>query len=202
MTTRSITGVYSWTKSNPHPHQGGSWEGLCEQYVNNAGDFTNAFSTATLELAHASKLYTPTQVPAGKAPDGWLYHWAYIDATDHVDYGHVAFAYSSGSALMASSYVTQLLGDGVGLIHAADYATASGHHYLGASPDHGGQYLLGVPHTLATPAKRYHTVVKGDTLASIAAADKTTWQKLYALNVGVVGKDPDAIVPGEKLLLP
>lgn len=199
--TRTITAVRDWTKSNPHPHQGGSWEGLCEQYVNNAGDFSNAFSTATLDLKAASHLYTPSQVAVGKAPDGWLYHWAYI-GSDGVDYGHVAFAYSDGSALMASSYITQALGDGVGLIHAADYERASGHHYLGASPDHGGQYLLGVPHSLATPAKRYHTVVKGDTLTTIAEADHTTWQKLYALNLGVVGRDPDAIVPGEKLLLP
>lgn len=201
--TRSITGVRDWTKANPKRPDGSSWEGWCEAFVTDAGGFTNTFASATLELAHASHLYTPSQVPAGKAPSGWLYHWAFVDS-DGNDYGHVAFAYDGGLALMASSYITTHIGDATGFIPAKDYATASGHHYLGASPDHGGQYLLGVPHSLpaSAPAKRYHTVVKGDTLSSIAAADKTTWQKVYALNAKVVGRDPDAIVPGEKLLLP
>lgn len=199
--TRSITAARDWVKAHPKRPNGSSWAGWCEALVTDAGDFTNSFSTASLELAHASHLYTPSQVAVGKAPAGWLYHWAYI-GDDGVDYGHVAFALDGGLALMASDYITVALGTGVGTIPAAEYATRSGHHFLGSSPDHGGQYLAGVPRSLSAPAKRYHTVVAGDTLSSIAAADHTTWQKVYALNAKIVGRDPDAIVPGEKLLLP
>ncbi|MEU5113749.1 transglycosylase family protein [Streptomyces longwoodensis] len=45
-----------------------------------------------------------------------------------------------------------------------------------------------------------YTVRQGDTLSTIAAANGTTWQRLYAANQAVVGGDPDLIVPGQRLL--
>ncbi|SHN28193.1 transglycosylase family protein [Actinacidiphila paucisporea] len=58
-----------------------------------------------------------------------------------------------------------------------------------------------------TPAKtaahdRY-TVVPGDTLSGIAADQHVGggWPKLYADNRGVVGSDPDLILPGQRLAL-
>ncbi|MEU3507350.1 transglycosylase family protein [Streptomyces longwoodensis] len=57
----------------------------------------------------------------------------------------------------------------------------------------------------AVPASRGasrgdYTVREGDTLSTIAAANGTTWQRLYAANQVVVGGDPDLIVPGQRLL--
>ncbi|RKN08690.1 transglycosylase family protein [Streptomyces radicis] len=46
-----------------------------------------------------------------------------------------------------------------------------------------------------------YTVVRGDTLSAIAAAFGTTWYQLYADNAGVVGDDPDLIIPGQELTL-
>ncbi|MGJ7439732.1 transglycosylase family protein [Aquipuribacter sp. MA13-6] len=44
-----------------------------------------------------------------------------------------------------------------------------------------------------------HTVVSGDTLSSIARANGTTWQTVYAANRDVVGADPDVIRIGQVL---
>ncbi|MER6958820.1 transglycosylase family protein [Streptomyces sp. NPDC000618] len=46
-----------------------------------------------------------------------------------------------------------------------------------------------------------YTVVRGDTLSTIAARNATTWQRIYAANKAVVGGDPDLIVPGQRLTL-
>ncbi|MGW0944747.1 transglycosylase family protein [Streptomyces sp. NPDC002623] len=46
-----------------------------------------------------------------------------------------------------------------------------------------------------------YTVVRGDTLSTIAARYATTWQRIYAANKAVVGGDPDLIVPGQRLTL-
>ncbi|POX47318.1 transglycosylase [Streptomyces sp. Ru71] len=46
-----------------------------------------------------------------------------------------------------------------------------------------------------------YTVREGDTLSGIAARQGTSWQRIYAANQGVIGGDPDLIVPGMKLAL-
>jgi LysM repeat protein len=45
-----------------------------------------------------------------------------------------------------------------------------------------------------------YTVVRGDTLAKIAAAHGQSWHELYQLNVGVIGADPNVLVPGQVLV--
>ncbi|MVO89562.1 LysM peptidoglycan-binding domain-containing protein [Streptomyces sp. p1417] len=44
-----------------------------------------------------------------------------------------------------------------------------------------------------------YTVRSGDTLSRIAAAHGTSWQRIFAANQGVIGGDPDVIVPGQRL---
>ncbi|MFD5099967.1 transglycosylase family protein [Streptomyces albidochromogenes] len=48
-----------------------------------------------------------------------------------------------------------------------------------------------------------YTVAGGDTLSTIADAEDVRggWQRLYAANRGVVGADPDLILPGQRLTL-
>ncbi len=48
----------------------------------------------------------------------------------------------------------------------------------------------------------HYTVRSGETLASIARKFCTTWQSIYALNRGVIGPDPDHVVPGMALVVP
>ncbi|MGV9880417.1 LysM peptidoglycan-binding domain-containing protein [Streptomyces sp. NPDC003006] len=61
--------------------------------------------------------------------------------------------------------------------------TVSGHADRGASRGTSGNY----------------TVRAGDTLSGIAARHGTGWQQLYAANRVVIGGDPHAIVPGQRL---
>ena len=197
--TNNWNGVLSYAHNTP-THDGGSWNGWCEAFVHDAGGFTNGFGTANLDLLASSHVYTPSQVKIGTAPQGWLYHWAYV--AEGVNYGHVAFSDGAGNALMASGFVTNAIHSDLGYIKAADYEVHSGNHYVGCSPDHGGQYLVGVPHSIPAPASKKYTVKSGDTLSSIAAAHNTTWQKLYALNVKVIGSNPNVIKAGEVLTLP
>lgn len=198
--TNNWAGVVAYAKNHP-TNNGQNWDGRCEAFVCDAGGFTNAFNTATLELAHASKLYTPSQISIGKAPQGWLYHWAFV-GSNGVDYGHVGFSDGAGNALMASGYVENAIHSNLGYIKAADYEAHSGHHFIGTSPDHGGQYLTGVAHSIPAPASKKYAVKSGDSLSSIAAAHQTTWQKIYALNQKVIGSNPNAIKVGEVLTLP
>ncbi|WTX00500.1 transglycosylase family protein [Streptomycetaceae bacterium NBC_01309] len=59
------------------------------------------------------------------------------------------------------------------------------------------------PAPSAKTAKADYTVVVGDTLFKIARAHDVTggWQKVYDLNRGVVGGNPNLIFPGQKLAL-
>lgn len=196
--TNTVTQAIAWAQAHPKTPHGDDWNGWCEMLVADAGGFTNSFSTATLELAAASRVYTNAQLPIAKVPNGWLFHWAYV-GSDGVNYGHVAIQTPHG-ALMASSYVETAIHSHLGYIVPAHYQAKSGHQYLGASPDHGGQYLAGVPHTL--PTANTYVVKSGDTLGGIATAHHTTWQVLYALNRSVIGSNPNLIKVGERLTLP
>lgn len=59
----------------------------------------------------------------------------------------------------------------------------------------------GYPRYLDVPSvkPKVHVVAKGDTLVGLAKTYKTTWQKLYAANKAVIGKDPKLIKPGMRL---
>jgi LysM repeat protein len=46
-----------------------------------------------------------------------------------------------------------------------------------------------------------YTVKSGDNLSDIAAAEGTTWQKVYASNRSTVGSDPNLIQPGQVLTI-
>ncbi|MFD0418839.1 transglycosylase family protein [Streptomyces sp. NPDC127108] len=46
-----------------------------------------------------------------------------------------------------------------------------------------------------------YTVRSGDTLSRIAAAHGTSWQRIFAANQGVIGGDPNMIVPGQRLVV-
>ncbi len=52
----------------------------------------------------------------------------------------------------------------------------------------------------APPAPKQHSVEDGETLASIAAANNTTWERLFYKNTSVA--DPNVITPGETLVIP
>lgn len=47
-----------------------------------------------------------------------------------------------------------------------------------------------------------YTVVKGDSLAKIASDYSATWQSLYCANQKMIGTNPNAISPGERLTIP
>ncbi|MFC7161802.1 transglycosylase family protein [Aquipuribacter hungaricus] len=57
------------------------------------------------------------------------------------------------------------------------------------------------PAAPAAPSGRVYTVRSGDTLGSIARANGTTWQSLYAANRDVVGANPGLIRIGQQLRL-
>ncbi|ASS74076.1 hypothetical protein CIG75_03135 [Tumebacillus algifaecis] len=57
----------------------------------------------------------------------------------------------------------------------------------------------------SAPAPKTHTVVSGDTLWALAKrylSDGAKYMEIYNLNVGVIGKDPNLIRPGQVLKLP
>lgn len=72
-------------------------------------------------------------------------------------------------------------------------------------PANGGLALLKLPEpevpvVMLPPKPIEYTVAKGDNLTKIAEANNTTWIRLWQKNSGLV--DPDAIKPGDKLIIP
>ncbi|MFG3497561.1 transglycosylase family protein [Streptomyces sp. NPDC047928] len=57
------------------------------------------------------------------------------------------------------------------------------------------------PTTVPNQRRESYTVARGDSLSGIAEAERVRggWQRLYAENRGVIGTDPDLILPGQKL---
>jgi murein DD-endopeptidase MepM/ murein hydrolase activator NlpD len=51
------------------------------------------------------------------------------------------------------------------------------------------------------PKSRTHTVRRGETLSTIAALYKTTWQKIYADNKQIIGSNPNRISVGKRLTI-
>ncbi|QIG62535.1 LysM domain-containing protein [Sporosarcina phage Lietuvens] len=59
----------------------------------------------------------------------------------------------------------------------------------------------------STKKKKTHTVVRGDSLFKIAARSDvygsgSQWRKIYDANKKVIGKNPNLIKPGQKLVIP
>lgn len=52
------------------------------------------------------------------------------------------------------------------------------------------------------PKVRTHIVRSGETLSSIGARYKVTWQKIYNANKRVIGSNPNMIKPGQRLTIP
>jgi nucleoid-associated protein YgaU len=55
--------------------------------------------------------------------------------------------------------------------------------------------------------KAEHTVAEGETLSDLAlkyygSADKDKWMAIYEANKGVIGDNPNIIVPGQVLKIP
>ena len=62
-----------------------------------------------------------------------------------------------------------------------------------------------ITHTPAAEPHRQHRVRPGESLWSIAETrlgDPTYWPRIYALNRGLIGPEPDLIQPGQLLRLP
>ncbi|WP_106766826.1 LysM peptidoglycan-binding domain-containing protein [Paenibacillus faecalis] len=61
------------------------------------------------------------------------------------------------------------------------------------------------PRTDMKEKKKTYTVKPGDSLSKIAKlelGDSSKWNQIYKLNQKVIGKNPNAIKPGQKLVLP
>lgn len=132
--TRTIEGVLEWAKKNPlYTYKDGagrkkSWAGLCEAFVNNAGDFSQSFDSALL-AGDASGWLNPNWKTA---PIGAIHYWAGVGGD-----GHVAFELGGGTLLMASSRVSNI-GTALGTIHFTDYGLPL---YRGWAMKHGDETL-------------------------------------------------------------
>jgi hypothetical protein len=137
---RSIEDVIVWTRDPAHhsPHQGGSWHNRCEQYTNNAGNFTQSFSTA-FKAAQASG---PLTSDLTGIPNGAIGYWRGV-VIGGEECGHTAFWYN-GEWWMASDAVTNMVGKGTGSIAPAEYARRRPFaKWLGWTLRHGTETLAG-----------------------------------------------------------
>lgn len=101
---------------------------------------------------------------------------------------------SQGTPLQPQAAVASNLLGTVPASHAAH------HHLTGTAP----AATTGAQDRAARTEKPKSKTVKvkpGDTLSKIAAANGTTWQKLYQLNKGAIS-DPNVIRAGQSLKLP
>ncbi|UOE45897.1 hypothetical protein [Agromyces larvae] len=137
---RTFSEVIAWSK-NPSAAAAGehvSWAGLCEEYINNSGNFNQAFSSALL----AGNASGPLRTDYASAPAGAIVYWAGVGGD-----GHVAYIYQQDAdpvLLMASSSVDEHWGRNIGLIRLSRYQAKFGHPLRGWTLRHGTETLAGV----------------------------------------------------------
>jgi len=61
------------------------------------------------------------------------------------------------------------------------------------------------PYSPTRPSSSYYTITSGDTLWGIAMrfyGNGAEWQRIYQANIGIIGGNPNPILPGERLSIP
>lgn len=197
-----------YAAANPN-RDGGTWAGWCASLMYRFNNASTAYESATAAGDNSNiESCDPTAAPIGA-----LHYWAGAGGD-----GHVAQDVAGRGRLlfMASSKVTESLGDAIGLVSFDDYQNRAGLPYRGwartygandaVTADDSGQYGdAPEPEPTPAPSGNTYTVVTGDTLWDISAAhlgDPNRWPEIYDLNKVVIGDDPDLILPGQVLTIP
>lgn len=192
-----------------HPtRDGATWSGWCASLMYRFNDAGTAYNSAML----AGDAANIESSDPNAAPIGAFHYWAGANGD-----GHVAQDVQGRGRLlfMASSKVTESLGQGIGLVSFQDYQSRAGLPYRGWSQTYGvnpsrdaedlGSMNDPQPTPAPAPSGTTYTVVEGDTLWDIAGAqlgDVNRWPEIYALNMDTIGANPDLIFPGQVLTLP
>jgi hypothetical protein len=130
----TLAQVEHFAAMTPHPHDGGTWNQRCEQFVNNAGDFGLPGYPTALMAADASGHLDTNHLTARP---GELHYWA--GGVNNA--GHVAFQTSRG-LLMASNSIAYPY---TGYISWNAFAAAKPEFkYLGHTYRHGTKRLAGL----------------------------------------------------------
>lgn len=197
-----------YAAANP-TRDGGTWAGWCASLMYRFNNAQTAYESA---MAAGDAVDLNGDVTA--APIGAVHYWAGAGGD-----GHVAqdVAGRGRKLFMASSKVDESLGNAIGFVSFDAYEGKTGLPYRGWAMSYGVNPILpaddngqsGDPAPAPTPepapAGNTYTVVEGDTLWDIAAAhlgDPNRYPEIYELNKGVIGDDPNLILPGQVLTLP
>jgi len=87
------------------------------------------------------------------------------------------------------------------LVVAAEFGVAAGAHAASNISPHTKSQNKPAAQTQTQPQPQKYTVVSGDSLSSIAAANNLpSWMPLWDVNTNL--QNPDQIVPGEQLIIP
>lgn len=122
---RTPEGAVAWTRdpANRNRHQGGNWHNMCQQYVNNAGDFNSSFDTAWLAGQHSG----PLRPSLEGIQDGAIGYWRGV-WIEGEECGHDAI-WHNGAWWMASDACGEArpgkgerIGNGTGWITHEEYA--------------------------------------------------------------------------------
>lgn len=201
------TQAREYAANNPR-RDGASWSGWCASLMYRFNEASQAYGSA---MAAGDAANIESSDP-GAAPIGAFHYWAGANGD-----GHVAQDVQGRGRLlfMASSKVTEALGEGIGMVSFADYQSRAGLPYRGWSQTYGvnpsrdaedlGSMNDPQPSPAPTPSGTTYTVVERDTLWDIAGAhlgDPNRWPEVYDLNRATIGENPDLIFPGQVLTLP
>lgn len=132
-----MDGVIAWARNEAATGRVlNDWAGWCEKFINNAGAFNQAFSSATA-AGNAAGYKNPNPYAA---PRGAIHY--YYGAGG---FGHDAFDMNGGGTalLMASSSVDDNWGHNIGVISWDRYQARVGLPYRGWSLYHGTEVLAG-----------------------------------------------------------
>jgi nucleoid-associated protein YgaU len=195
------TGLFTQTLSSPYFYgSGGS-----STYSGGFGGFSGSYAASygATYVGNGSRYtgagYTTPFDPYGPAPTGYgmntglpvLPAAAPVAAAPQVVYAHYG---TPGTTTTAGGPTTP-----VAAAPAAAAAPATPPKPAAPKP---AEPKKAEPKEDPKPEPKKVTVKSGDSLSKIAAAHGTTWQKLYELNKGLVGGNPNLIRPGQELKLP
>lgn len=143
--TRTYAEAIQFARTHPKRDNGQTWRGYCAALMVRAGNLPDwAVRPSAIIAYHASKIVSKDY---NAAPAGAFHWW------DITQYGHVAMAIDRrGWALMASSQLQEVWGDGVGIISIEEYNRRTGARYLGWGYDYAGAEIADVHKRSPSPS--------------------------------------------------
>ena len=147
-----------------------------------------AYAASADQATQGQQIAVAEQVLASQGPGAWPVCGPQAGLSQGGSAADVSTASSSSSTSSSAS-------------SSSDSSSTTSDNSASTSADSSSSDSSSSTPASTSTATGSYTVKSGDTLSTIAAAEGTSWQTLYANNTSVIGSDANLIFPGQVLVL-